>query len=440
MNPTKSRKRKWPRVVSVGRVKVTVYRRQMPNGSPGFLVADYSTGKRKLISYPSEELALEAAEILANRLSKHETLAAQLTEQQAIEYVSATQTLQPMGIELPAVVAVVKECVDLLGSLPTLAIAARFYRDHHKRTTPKPVPDAVAELLKIKESRGASIRYMQDLRHRLGRFASDCTRNCADISTSDVQAWLDRQGLGSQDYTNFRRVLNLLFGFAVARGYAGDNPVVGAERVKTKAGEIEIFTPAEIARLLAAAPDDFRPCIALGAFAGLRSAEIERLRWDDIDLTARHIVIGASRAKTASRRIVPIHDNLAAWLAPYAGHKGKVWPGLHDGFYDAQQETAAATAVEADPDKGVKAQKAVAWKANGLRHSYASYRFAQLGDAGRVAGELGNSAAVVHRHYRELVKPADAEAWFNVRPDAPANIVPLTTAESTPIDGQAAAK
>ena len=166
----------------------------------------------------------------------------------------------------------------------------------------------------------------------------------------------------------------------------------------------------------------------MGAFAGLRSAEIERLEWSDIDLAGRHIVIGASKAKTASRRVVPITDNLAAWLAAYAGMQGNVWMGGHDEFYEVQQETAAATEVKADPEKGIKGEKPVKWKANALRHSYASYRFAQTGDAGRVAGELGNSASVVHRHYRELVKPADAERWFAVKPEGPANVLALPAA------------
>jgi hypothetical protein len=61
------------------------------------------------------------------------------------------------------------------------------------------------------------------------------------------------------------------------------------------------------------------------------------------------------------------------------------------------------------------------WKHNALRHSYASYRVAQMGDAGRVAGQLGNSATVVHRHYRELVTASNAQAWFAVMPSAPAN-------------------
>jgi len=43
--------------------------------------------------------------------------------------------------------------------------------------------------------------------------------------------------------------------------------------------------------------------------------------------------------------------------------------------------------VMADTDNGVTAQKAVKWKSNGCRHSFASYSFALSADAGRVAGD-----------------------------------------------------
>jgi len=115
---------------------------------------------------------------------------------------------------------------------------------------------------------------------------------------------------------NYRRVLHLLFGFATARGYAADNPIAGVQTEKVRGHDVAIFTPSEITRLPAAASPDFLPCLAIGAFAGLRSAEIERLEWTDIDLAGRHIVIGASRAKTATRRIVPISDNWPHGLHP----------------------------------------------------------------------------------------------------------------------------
>jgi integrase len=154
--------------------------------------------------------------------------------------------------------------------------------------------------------------------------------------------------------------------------------------------------------------------LVIGAFAGLRTAEIERLHWRDVDLVGGHIVVGRDASKTASRRVVPVCDALRAWLTRYAHRSGPIWAGTPRGLYTARLEVAQAAGV--------------AWRQNALRHSYASYRFALTGDAGRVAGECGNSASMVHRHYRALVTPEAAAAWFNVLPEAPANVVAMQAA------------
>jgi site-specific recombinase XerD len=432
MKTTPSRKTaqedSWPRKVQPGREIVTVYRRQTPSGNVAYMVANYADGKRRFDSYGTEAEALEAAETLAKRIDKRDYVAASMTKEQAIEYASAAERLKPLGISVDTATAVIADCLGIVSSLPIVREACVFYAARHKRTVKKPVPEAVAEFLKIKSARSASDRYMSDLEGRLERFAGDCNKDCCNVTTADIQDWLDGLQLSPQSYRNYRTVLHTLFNYATAKGYAADNPVERTERIKVRNGDAEIFKPTEIARLLESARvnyPDFLPCLAIGAFAGLRSAEIERLSWSDIDLTSRHIVVSAGNAKTASRRIVPIHDGLAAWLMPYANREGKVWQESSVLFYKRQEAVAAATVVKADESKGIKAQKAVEWKSNALRHSYASYRFAQTGDAGRVAGECGNSAAVIHRHYRELVKPADAERWFNVKPESPANVLSL---------------
>ena len=52
-------------------------------------------------------------------------------------------------------------------------------------------------------------------------------------------------------------------------------------------------------------------------------------------------------------------------------------------------------------------------QANGLRHSYISYRLTLTGDVNRTALEAGNSPAIIHRHYHALVDdPRLAEEWF----------------------------
>jgi len=392
------------------------------------MVANYSDGKRRFECHATEADALERADTLAKQIDKRDYVAANMTRAQAIEYSDAVAALAPFNVTVRSATSAVAESLKVIGSLVNLHAAVQFYAARHKKIINKPFADAVAEVLKIKEARKASHRYMEDLRSRLNCTAKSFCKNIGDITTADIQEWLDAQKFGTQAYMNFRQVLHMLFNFAVARNFAVDNPVKKTERIKVQRGETKVFTPVEIGRLLDAARNqfpEFLPCLAIGAFAGVRSAEIGRMEWSDIHLAEKFIVIGASRAKTAGRRIVPISDNLAEWLAPYAEREGKIWKGTEDSFYEKQKHLLAATAVEADTNKGIKAQKPVQWKANGLRHSFASYRFALTNDAGRVAGELGNSAAVVHKNYRELVKESDAKKWFGVQPIRAANVITL---------------
>ncbi|HXE42086.1 MAG TPA: hypothetical protein VN516_03590 [Candidatus Baltobacteraceae bacterium] len=249
------------------------------------------------------------------------------------------------------------------------------------------------------------------------KFADDCTKEAANVTTHDVQDWLDGQKLAAQHYRNFRTVLNTLFEHARARSYCFKNPIEEVEKIKVpNGGNITIFSPDEIASLLSSSSPEFLPVVALGAFAGLRTAEIERIEWQEIDLRGGFIHVGADKAKTASRRLVPIQANLAAWLAPYANRTGIVWQGTSNEL----QHTRAATVKAAG----------VAWKDNGARHSYISYRLAEIQDAAKVALEAGNSPNVVFKHYRELVKPADAAKWFSVKPEAASNVVTLATARA----------
>ncbi|HEX3857653.1 MAG TPA: tyrosine-type recombinase/integrase [Verrucomicrobiae bacterium] len=419
---TSSKAKRGQKKVTIGRVTVKIYRRQTPSGNVGFQVANYSGEKRRLDSYKSESDAMEAAIKLARQLSQRDVIGASMTREQSIEYASAIQTLKPLGVSLPSAVATLAEAVKLVGDLSGVTAAVRFYKARNKTLTVKRVGDVVAELLKVKKSRGISSRYLNDLSFRLGKFSEAFQCNIGNVETQSVQAWLDGMKrlngakLSSQSYNNNKRVVYLLFEFAIARGYAIDNPVKTVESIKIRNGNAEIYTPAEITKLLASADTDFLPCLAIGAFAGLRSAEIERLKWHDVDLKSRHITVSADVAKTASRRVVPIADNLAAWLAPYAERHGKVWPHTSIGFYKAQGATAKASGVD--------------WKQNALRHSFASYRLAQIQNAAQVALECGNSPKIIFAHYRELVKPADALKWFSVTPVVSQNVVPLLAAIS----------
>lgn len=407
----------WPKTYVDGNIRVKIYRRLRANGSIGFEVSDHSAGKRRLISRPTEELAFAEARRIAGLLIGGHVEAAQMTSSAAASYGRAVELLRPTATpDSPAVPLEIAagrfaEAFMILGG-DRIIEAAKFLKQHDRaRLTPRTVREVVDEFIALKESKGKSPRYIGDLKSRLNRFANAFGVSIADVTTGDVQGWLDKLNVSAQTAKNFRTVVGSLFNHAERRGYIlkGWNPVADTEREKVSRGSIEIYTPEEIGRLLAAAGKTFRPCVAIGAFAGLRSAEIERLEWQDVNFDAGHITVGAHKSKTASRRIVPLTENLRAWLTPHRKTKGRVWPGTHDEFYEAQQ----ATADGAQQGKG---KAPLAWKHNGLRHSFASYRLAAVQSAAQVALEMGNSPGVVFAHYRELVTRQQAEAWFSVMP------------------------
>ena len=394
-----------PEVIKTGSVAVKIYQREKTGGYIAFEVADYSSGTRRLRSFADHAEARREAGRIARLLASGESTAAQMRGADAASYGRAIELIRETGLPLELVAARYAEMFKILGGDHCIK-AAKFFKERNTDDLPqKPVAEVVSELLTTKEARGASGRYISDLRARLTRFAESFKVNIADVQTGDVQRWLDGLNVAQQTALNFRRVVSTLFSHAEARGYIrrGENPVEATEKISVKDSEaIAIYAPSEIDRLLVSASKEFRPCIAISAFAGLRSAEVERLEWNDIDLKGGFITVGADKAKTASRRVIPIAANLKAWLAPYAQKHGRIWKGTHDDFYDAQQITAAATELKPDSAKGIAGVAPVKWKANGLRHSFASYRLAEVQSAAQVSLECGNSAAVVFKHYREL--------------------------------------
>jgi hypothetical protein len=113
------------------------------------------------------------------------------------------------------------------------------------------------------------------------------------------------------------------------------------------------------------------------------------------------IEVKASKSKTASRRLVTIQPNLREWLAPYRTCVGRVCPANLQPKINDDRECA-----------GLRAE----WPQNALRHSFGSYHLARFNDAAKLAFEMGNSPATIFRHYRQLVKPKDAERYWNIAP------------------------
>ena len=318
------------------------------------------------------------------------------------------------------------ECSEKLAPFnATLRDAVEFYLPHlHATNRSCTAKELVAEILKAKGADGASKRYLDDLRSRLKQFAARFDgKPVAEITTTEIDHWLRSlsdsetgKPLAPTTRNNFRRVLNVAFNFARNRGYCADNPAgksAKAKAVETPAG---ILSVEELSRLLENASEKLIPYIAIGAFAGLRRAELERLDWKEVDLQSRLIEVTANKAKSARRRFVKIKPNLLLWLKPHAKPDGPVTPPNHRKLLERARRAA-----------GIQA-----WPKNALRHSFASYYLAYFKKAGvaELAQELGHTNAnLIFQHDRQLVKPTDGKRYWSIVPPLEStNIVPLTKA------------
>jgi integrase len=297
----------------------------------------------------------------------------------------------------------------------TITDATAFYVDHLERVRrcKTTVAELAAELVEAKRRDGRSEIYLRDLRNLLAIFSRDFgTRSIAEITVEELDNWLRALPGSPKTRTNFRTNVGVLFSYAARRRMIDSNPILHTAKPKLPDNPPEIFTVDELRSLLEAAQrvaPEVLPMLAIGAFAGVRDAELKRLDWHEIDLARGHIEIKGAKAKSARRRIIPIQPNLSAWLRPYPAMKGSVAP-------DGSREKI---------DRACEAAKLARWPVNGLRHSYASYRLAAIHDAPRVASELGHtSPQMLYSTYREIVHPEEAEHFWKLGPSVKAaNVV-----------------
>jgi integrase len=307
------------------------------------------------------------------------------------------------------------ECRDQLRPFKvTLRDAVKFYLPYLQATNRTcTAAQLTEELVKVKKSDGASHRYIGDLQSRLKQFAKSFDgKPVAEITSTDIDNWLRSLSdsdtgklLAATTRNNFRRVLMVAFNFARDRGYCVGNPVEKTAKAKAIDTVPGILTVDETSRLLENAPERLVPYIAIGAFAGLRRAELERLDWKEVDLHSRLIEVTASKAKSARRRFVKIKPNLLSWLKPYAQTRGAVTPSDYREQLDKARE-----------DAGIQT-----WPNNALRHSFASYYIAHFKKAGaaELALELGHTNSnLVFQHYRQLVRPKEAKRYWSLIPTA----------------------
>jgi site-specific recombinase XerD len=396
----RGRKFAWPRI----------RKRRNPSGVIAYRVdAGKVGGKRVIKQFKTPEDA--------------DKYAAELREQRAAEQEAARFERKNRAVSLANLNdeqrADVLSAYRALGSTRgTLTATVKFWLQHSTPATTRTCSEVLAELLQACITANRRPRTLINLRYVLTNF---CTvygaQPVASVTIQDLQNWLEERvgKLAPTSRGRYRVILNRLFAFAVKRGYREGNPISAIERPTFEETVPEVLTPDEVRILMNAAQTKVKriiPYLAIGLFAGLRTEnELRNLDWRMIDLNERTIEVTAATAKKRRHRTVEISDNLLQWLAPHRQDSGKIYFTWY--AFNEVREVAG-----------------IRWPRNVMRHSFASYHLAMHNDAGKTALLLGHPRDIemLFRHYRRMVKASDAAAYWNIRPEQPANIIQLNTA------------
>jgi site-specific recombinase XerD len=249
------------------------------------------------------------------------------------------------------------------------------------------------------------------LTHHLGRYPAH------EVGPAEIRSFLDTATSESIERKLYK-VASLIFAYGREQRALVINPFDELDRPEVAYATPGILQPPEFKQLLVAAEKnvpDLVPFLALAGFAGTRREEMlkeyandEVLQWTDIDWDKKIITIRDGVAKQTSRemgdrRFIPMEAALIHWLEPFRKEAGPVVPIVDSAF--RRRFKKLREAAELNPSR------------NALRHSYASFWLARSKKEGlgRLALQMGNSEAVVKRHYLEILTREDGRAWFGLR-------------------------
>ena len=193
------------------------------------------------------------------------------------------------------------------------------------------------------------------------------------------------------------------------RKWLKENPCEGIT-ITAESKEVEILSNDQVIALFEAAMQEKEkvrqvmvPYLVLGLFAGLRPEEAQKMRWEwieplDEEKRIAQVKVPAGISKINESRYAELSE--AGWnlMKPYLKQSEPIgW---------------SRRAFRRIRDKADFAGSA--WPADCIRHTYASSWLAVHKDRAHLAEIMGNSPAIIRKHYKRAIPINDAEGYFQI--------------------------
>ena len=418
-------KKQFPITTRAGATAIRIYRsplRANPDDRKSksydsFLVVHYLGGKRIRTRFKSLDLAETEVDRIRTLLLNEDLAAFQLNGQDRLIYARANETAKAYGITLDTLASQYANARQILGDVSLDESAQFFDRFGRSVKAKKTVPEIVEELLATLRADKKSGYHIGDMERRLTCFATAFPKPILEMQTKEIAEWLrnlkgkDKKGkeieYAPKTRNHYRNAMVQMFNFARDHGYLPKGLPTEAEAVKSLdvvASQNEILTVEELIALLANASPRVLVPMAIKAFTGIRTEEMLRLKWEHLNFKTKYVTLQAEVTKTKQRRLIPMAENLIAWLEPHKKESGRICDRW-------QRPQALSQAFERHGTRN-----SIHVGANKFRNSYISYRVAVTHDVQRVALESGNSPRVIQREYLELATEEDGKRWFAAMP------------------------
>jgi integrase len=298
-----------------------------------------------------------------------------------------------------------------------LEVAADFWLVHNPATPAPLLSEACAKFIEERR-RWVADRRLRDLERRLERLSDDYPDvRVSQISEANAKEWLEKKHetrragqKGSAKLTawgrnNYLRDLKMFFDWAVEdKGWCASNPFSRIKKDPVKRRDApEIYSPEEAKKLIDIAianPKlELLAYYTLGLFAGVRVAELGRVTWDMIDLSAKEITLRGKITKTYHPRTIALTDKVVERLRFVPNKTGQIVP------------------VQDPKKRRYKLHRlaGVEFKPNGLRHSFASHHAKLHSNATELQMIMGQKTpSVLFDHYIASTKLEKAKAYFEI--------------------------
>lgn len=270
---------------------------------------------------------------------------------------------------------------------------------------------AVVELfLQDKAATGNAYTTMKNMRSVIYRFSETFNGRLMDeVTHSEVKEWINGRDVATTTKNNYVKEVKSLFNWAIREGMAEVNPTQRIAKYRHSISELEakesakeILTVNEVDTMLDWASTECPqaiPRMSIMLYAGTRPGrESESLTIDNIYMDDRIIHVPASKAKDRKERFIDICDKLYGVL----GWMYQSQLDVHSEHWEPQWEDLKRSV-------GLGGQ----WPNSCTRHTFASYNLAKFGDVSTKSALGHGSYDMLFKHYRTLVRPAEADAYFN---------------------------